>query len=155
MIQTNSKSITHYLVYLGLSNQLYTYIFYYVNCIRNLGTLSIWADNLEDMVNESTLPNNIRSTLHEEADRLLDMIGDFGDNLTKKPVEQLSKDLVNIRRRSNRLALDIYLNTFDMRWPQASLQLGVLVERAQQACSLSADRAATLVFNRILQQSIN
>lgn len=96
---------------------------------------------MEMMVNESNLPGSVRETIHAEANKVLDMIEDFGqavDRADRTP-NQLAKELVTIRRRSNRLALDIYLNTFDMRWPQTSVQLGVIVERAQQAC---LDRAA-------------
>lgn len=94
---------------------------------------------MEDLVNESQLPPTTRDTLHKEANQILDMIEDFGQQIASHTPAQLSKDLVTIRRRSNRLALDIYLSTFDMRWPQNSLQLGVIVERVQQAC---LDRAA-------------
>lgn len=92
---------------------------------------------MEDMVNESQLPTSIRDSIHSEANKILDMIEEFGANVGSKqevPSEQLARDLVTIRRRSNRMALDIYLNTLDMRWPQNSLQLGVIVERVQQAC---------------------
>lgn len=93
---------------------------------------------MEDLVNESQLPA-ARETLHREANEILDMIEDFGQRIVSQTPAQLTKDLVTIRRRSNRLALDIYLSTFDMRWPQNSLQLGVIIERVQQAC---LDRAA-------------
>lgn len=88
------------------------------------------------MVNESNLPNALRETVHSEANKVLDMIEDFGQIVDRpdQSANQLVRELVNIRRRSNRMALDIYLNTFDMRWPQTSLQLGVIVERVQQAC---------------------
>jgi len=99
-------------------------------------TLAKWAENMEAMVNESNLPTSIREAIHLEANRVLDMIEDFGQAVDKpdKTANQLARDLVEIRRKSNRMALDIYLNTFDMRWPQTSLQLGVIVERVQQAC---------------------
>jgi len=86
------------------------------------------------MVNESKLPTSIRESIHNEANKILDMIEEFGVQVKTRHSSLLAKDLVTIRRRSNRMALDIYLNTFDMRWPQNSLQLGVLVERVQQAC---------------------
>lgn len=89
---------------------------------------------MEQMVNESTLPANIRESIHNEANKILDMIEEFGEQIRNRPAAQLAKDLVTIRRRSNRMALDIYLNTFDMRWPQNSLQLGITAERVQQAC---------------------
>lgn len=89
---------------------------------------------MESMVNESKLPVTARESIHAEANKVLDMIEDFGQQVASQPAGQLAKDLVAIRRRSNRMALDIYLNTFDMRWPQNSLQLGVIVERVQQAC---------------------
>ena len=90
---------------------------------------------MESMVNESNLSPSVRDSLHTEANNVLDLIEDFGDQVTKlASPAQLAKDLVTIRRRANKLALDIYLNTFDMRWPQNSLQLGVIVERVQQAC---------------------
>lgn len=89
---------------------------------------------MEEMVNESVLPASIRESIHNEANQILDMIEEFGEQISSKVPAQLAKDLVTIRRRSNRLALDIYLNTFDMRWPQNSLQVGVIVERVQQAC---------------------
>ena len=96
---------------------------------------------MEFMVNESNLPKSIRDSIHSEANKVLDMIEDFGQSFDKpnQSANQLAGELVTIRRRANRLALDIYLNTFDMRWPQTSVQLGVIVERAQQAC---LDRAA-------------
>lgn len=97
-------------------------------------TISAWADNMEMMVNESQLPTTVRDSVHAEANKILDMIEDFGNQILTHSPNQLAKDLVTIRRRSNRLALDIYLNTFDMRWTQNSLHLGVLVERVQQAC---------------------
>lgn len=86
------------------------------------------------MVNESELPTTIKGQIHNEANTILDLIEDFGEKIKQLPPNQLAKDLVSIRRRSNRLALDIYLNTLDMRWPQNSLQIGVIVERVQQAC---------------------
>lgn len=86
------------------------------------------------MVNESKLPASIRESIHNEANKVLDMIEEFGEQFRSKPAQQLSKDLISIRRASNRMALDIYLNTFDMRWPQNSLQVGITVERVQQAC---------------------
>lgn len=81
-----------------------------------------------------------------EENRIQDMITSFGANMNKKPIEQLVKDLVSIRRRSNRMALDIYLRTFDMRWPHTSVQLGVAVERVQQACLSNLDRTAMMVL---------
>lgn len=96
--------------------------------------MSQWAENMEIMVNESRLPKNIRETIHNEANKILDLVEDFGEQIATKQPNQLAKDLVTIRRRSNRMALDIYLNTFDMRWPQNSLSLGVTIERVQQAC---------------------
>lgn len=86
------------------------------------------------MVNESKLPGSTRESVHNAANQLLDLIEDFGEQLNSKSPNQLAKDLVSIRRQSNRLALEVYLHTFDMRWPQTSLQLGVTVERVQQAC---------------------
>lgn len=96
---------------------------------------------MEEMVNESKLPATIRDSIHSEANKILDMIDEFGLQVGQQsvPASSLTRDLVTIRRRSNRMALDIYLNTFDMRWPQNSLQLGIIVERVQQAC---LDRAA-------------
>lgn len=88
-------------------------------------------------MNESKLPVAIRDSIHSEANKVIDLIEEFAENVGRKPEvapSQLARDLVTIRRRSNRMALDIYLNTFDMRWPQNSLQLGVIVERVQQAC---------------------
>lgn len=89
---------------------------------------------MEDMVNESKLGANVREIVHNEANMVLDLIEEFGEQVNKNSASNLARDLVNIRRRANRLALDIYLRTFDMRWPQNSLQLGVIVERVQQAC---------------------
>lgn len=89
---------------------------------------------MEEMVNESKLPASIRETIHNEANKVLDMIEEYGQQIGKSSSSQLARDLVSIRRRSNRMALDIYLNTFDMRWPQNSLQIGIIVERVQQAC---------------------
>lgn len=96
--------------------------------------MSRFGETLEEMVNESKLPNSIRQTIHNEANKILDMIEDFGHQLRSKRPLELARDLVDIRRRSNRMALDIYLHTFDMRWPQNSLGLGITVERVQQAC---------------------
>lgn len=93
-----------------------------------------WAENMEEMVNESQLPVQIRESIHNEANKILDLIEDFSEQIKTKEPAILAKDLVTIRKRSNRMALDIYLNTFDMRWPQNSLQVGVTVERVQQAC---------------------
>ena len=108
-------------------------------------TISAWAATMEEMVNESKLPTSIRDSIHSEANKVLDMIEEFGINVGEKRVSanQLARDLVTIRRRSNRMALDIYLNTFDMRWPQNSLQLGIIVERVQQAC---LDRATIVAL---------
>lgn len=96
--------------------------------------MSKWAGQMEEMVNESQLPAQIRESIHNEANKILDMIEDFGEQIKTKQPSLLAKDLVTIRRRSNRMALDIYLNTFDMRWPQQSLQVGVTVEKVEQAC---------------------
>lgn len=98
------------------------------------GSMTKWAENMEEMVNESKLPAQIRESIHNEANKILDLIEDFSEEVKTKQPAVLAKDLVNIRKRSNRMALDIYLNTFDMRWPQNSLQVGVIVERVQQAC---------------------
>lgn len=98
-----------------------------------------WGETMEGMVNESNLPPSVRESIHNEANKILDMIEDFGEQIKTHSPSQLAKDLVTIRRRSNRMALDIYLNTFDMRWPQTSLHVDVTVERVQQAC---LDRAA-------------
>lgn len=89
---------------------------------------------MEEMVNESKLAANVRESVYNEANKILDLIEDFGAQIAERPPGSLAKDLVSIRRRANRLALDVYLNTFDMRWPQNSLHLGVIVERVQQAC---------------------
>lgn len=89
---------------------------------------------MESMVNESKLPAGIRETIHNDANDILDMIEEFGAQVNTKQPAQHIKDLVFIRRRSNKMALDIYLHTFDMRWPQTSLAVGVTVERVQQAC---------------------
>lgn len=99
-------------------------------------TMTKWADTMEQMVNESNLSGSIRDSIHSEANKILDMIEEFNARVGKPEAvaSSLASDLVTIRRRSNRMALDIYLNTFDMRWPQNSLQLGVIVERVQQAC---------------------
>jgi predicted NUDIX family NTP pyrophosphohydrolase len=91
---------------------------------------------MEQMVNESNLSGAVRDQVHAEANKILDMIEEFGSQVGQPSASasSLARDLVTIRRRSNRMALDVYLNTFDMRWPQNSLQLGVIVERVQQAC---------------------
>lgn len=89
---------------------------------------------MENMVNESQLPSAIRDSVHNEANNILDMIETYGEQIDKLTPSQLASNLVNIRRRANRMALDIYLNTFDMRWPQNSFGLGIAVERVQQAC---------------------
>jgi len=96
---------------------------------------------------ESILSNSTLDEAVKEESKIRDLIESFGANINKKPIESLVKDLVSIRRRSNKMALEIYLKTFDMRWPQTSVQLGVAVERVQQACLSSLDRAATLVLN--------
>lgn len=85
-------------------------------------------------MNESKLPTTIREAIHNQANKVLDMIEEFGEQIKTRPASQLARDLVTIRKSSNRMALDIYLNTFDMRWPQNSLQVGITVERVQQAC---------------------
>lgn len=94
-------------------------------------------------MNESQLPKASRETIYSEANQILDMIEDFAQKINKRSPPELSKDLVTIRRRSNRMALDIYLSTFDMRWPQNSLILGIIVERVHQAC---LDRATIQVL---------
>lgn len=99
------------------------------------------------MVSESDLPGlSSESTIREQT-KIRNLIENFGANMNKRPIERLVKDLESIRRASNRLALDFYLRTFDMRWPQTSVQLGVAVERVQQACLSNLDRAAMLVLN--------
>lgn len=98
------------------------------------GTISKWGETMEEMVNESKLPASIRETIHNEANKVLDMIEAYGQQIGRSTPTKLAKDLVAIRRLANRMALDIYLNTFDMRWPQNSLQIGIIVERVQQAC---------------------
>lgn len=90
--------------------------------------------------------NPVSLAVLKEGTKIQDAIISFGANMNKKPIEQLVKDLISIRRRSNRMALDIYLKTFDMRWPQTSVQLGVAVERVQQACISNLDRVAMLVL---------
>lgn len=97
-------------------------------------TLSDWAKRMEDMVMESNLSASTRDLVHNEANKILDMIEEFGEQIGVRPPSVLARNLVQIRRRSNKMALDVYLNTFDMRWPQNSLQLGIIVERVQQAC---------------------
>lgn len=89
---------------------------------------------MEKMVSESELPAPIREKIHNEANKVLDLIELFRAQTKTQQPAVLARDLVTIRRRSNRMALDVYLNTFDMRWPQNSLQIGVTVERVQQAC---------------------
>lgn len=89
---------------------------------------------MESMVNESRLPASARESVHSEANKVLDLIEEFGQQIGRQPAQELARRLVAVRRRANRMALDVYLNTFDMRWPQNSLQLGVTVERVQQAC---------------------
>lgn len=86
------------------------------------------------MVNESKLSASARENVHKAANNVLDLIEDFGNQLGSRQPSQLAHDLVNIRRQSNRMALEVYLHTFDMRWPQTSLNLGITVERVQQAC---------------------
>lgn len=86
------------------------------------------------MVNESKLPDTTRDNVHKAANNVLDAIEDFGHKIDSKPASQLAKDLVSIRRQSNRMALEVYLHTLDMRWPQKSLQLSITIERVQQAC---------------------
>lgn len=96
--------------------------------------MSAWGETLESMINESKLPSKSRESIHKSANQVLDMIEDFGTKLEARSPGELARDLVDIRRQSNRLALEVYLNTFDMRWPQTSLQVGITVERVQQAC---------------------
>lgn len=112
-----------------------------------LGTISNWSVTMRRMMEESILSNSTLDEAVKEESKIRDLIESFGANINKKPIESLVKDLVSIRRRSNKMALEIYLKTFDMRWPQTSVQLGVAVERVQQACLSSLDRAATLVLN--------
>lgn len=101
-------------------------------------TISSWADTMKDLLKDSKLPPSIRDPIQSEANKILTMISEFGINVNRnKPkitAYQLAGDLVAIRRRSNRLALDMYLAEYDMRWPQNSIQLGVIVDRVQQAC---------------------
>lgn len=86
------------------------------------------------MVNESKLPETSRENVHKAANHILDAIEDFGHRIDSRQASQLAKDLVNIRRQSNRMSLEVYLHTLDMRWPQKSLQLSITIERVQQAC---------------------
>lgn len=102
-----------------------------------------WAENMEKMVNESELPAPIRENIHNEANKILDSIELFREQTKTQKPAMLAGDLVAVRKRFNKMALDVYLNTFDMRWPQNSLQVGVTVERVQQAC-LDKDTIQTL-----------
>lgn len=112
------------------------------------GTLANWLAGMRTMIGESSLGASPNGTqIVREAGKVQELIESFGANLNRRPIERLVKDLVMIRRRSNRVALDVYLRTFDNRWPQTSVQLGVVVERVQRACLSNIDRAAMMVLN--------
>lgn len=102
---------------------------------------------MKQMVSESKIPKSTSETVLKEQTRIRYLIENFSANMNKRPIERLVKDLETIRRSSNRMALDVYLKTFDMRWPQTSVQIGVAVEKVQQACLSNLDRAAILVLN--------
>lgn len=102
---------------------------------------------MRQMVSESEMANLTNDTVVREQSKIKNLIENFSANIKKRPIERLVKDLETIRRVSNRMALDIYLKTFDMRWPRTSVQLGVAVERVQQACLSNLDRAAMMVLN--------
>lgn len=99
------------------------------------------------MISESRLHEPVQKEMVRELNKLQNLVDKFGSNVNKKPIESLVKDLVVLRRASNKLALTIYLKTFDMRLPQASVQMAVAVEKVQQACLSNLDRAAMLVLN--------
>lgn len=99
------------------------------------------------MISQSSMEKPVQSEVTKELNKIQLLADKFSTNINKKPIERQVKDLVELRRMSNRLALSIYLKTFDMRLPQSSVQLGVAVERVQQACLSNLDRAAMLVLN--------
>lgn len=109
--------------------------------------MTTWSATMRQMVSESKVPKLTDETVLKQQGKIRYLIESFSANMNKRPIERLVKDLESIRRTSNRMALDIYLKTFDMRWPQTSVQLGVAVERVQQACLSNLDRAAILVLN--------
>lgn len=91
--------------------------------------------------------DQMNSSLVREANLLRESFKAFGANLNRQPIEKVLQDLVNLKRRTNRLALAAYLRTHNPRWPQNSAQLASTVERVQSACMPSQDRAAMLVLN--------
>lgn len=122
-----------------------------LSCAAELGsvnrTFADWSVKLRQMISESSLHGIGKEHIAREENKLHQLIADFGARLNKRPIEKLVKDSVIIRRQSNRVALDVYLKTYDARWPQNSVQLGVAVERVQHACLSTLDRAAMMVLN--------
>lgn len=122
-----------------------------LSCAAELGganrTFSDWSMKVRQMISETALQGASKEHILREENKLHQLMADFGGHLNRRPIERLVKDLVAIRRQSNRLALDVYLKTYDARWPQNSVQLGVVVERVQQACLSTLDRAAMMVLN--------
>lgn len=110
-------------------------------------TFSDWSVKVRQIINDSSLQGVARERISREESKLHQLIADFASHLNKKPIEKSVKDLVAIKRQSNRVALDAYLKTHDARWPQNSVQLGVIVERVQQACLSTLDRATMMVLN--------
>lgn len=102
---------------------------------------------MRKMIESQPNGNQSESAAAIEADRIHKIILKFGSEINnKKPIEQLVKDLSAIRRRTNKLALDVYLKSFDLKWLQLTVQLGVLIERVQKACLSNVDRAAMMVL---------
>lgn len=92
-------------------------------------------------------PDQRNSTLVRDAALLRESFNAFGANINKQPIEREIQNLVTLKRRTNRLALSVYLKTFNPVWPQNSAQLASTVERVQLACMPNQDRAAMLVLN--------
>lgn len=115
------------------------------SCSRELQhsdkTLSAWAKTMEEMMSDARLPDSQpnKQAIHAEANGVLDAIEAFHDALAvggapRRPVVELARELVALRRRASAFALAMYLNSVDMRWPTHSMQMGVIVERVEQAC---------------------
>lgn len=101
---------------------------------------------MRKLITENSYTRSAQGILKEET-QIQENIRKFGANLNRKPVEKLVNDLVLIKRKSNRLALEVYLKTLDIKWPQSSIQVGVSVERVQRACLSNLDRAAMMLYS--------
>lgn len=96
--------------------------------------MSEWAGQIQEIMNDSQLPAQMRESLKNEVNKVLHMIKDFGKQIKTKQPSLLAKNLLTIIRRLNLMAIGIYVNTFDIRWFNMVLHVGVTVERVSQAC---------------------